>query len=350
MLETQQGNSILRAWLKLMCFAIILMIFIGGLTRLKDSGLSITEWNPVSGVLPPYNNDLWDIEFEKYKHSPEYIKHNMGMTIDEFKPIYLLEFFHRLAGRITFLLYIIPLIIFSFIGFIKKGELKIYIFALFLLVMQGVAGWYMVKSGLISTPYVSHYRLALHLILAIFLYITIFWQLMKNSCDIILMSPEPVINKLSFWCLLSIFILLIQIILGAFVAGLKAGYVYNDFPMMGDYFIPHEIYKMSFNIDILSEPIFIQFIHRITAYLLLIVICIFYAYGIYLQNKKFLRIMNFVMFAVILQVILGIATLLSNVTIELALMHQLGAVILLSYLLKACFVLHHNRNDRSLVK
>ena len=176
-----KNNRYISIWLFIMCLAIIMMIFIGGLTRLTDSGLSMTEWKPISGIIPPISEDSWNIEFDKYKKSPEYIEYNNDMNVTEFKSIYLLEFFHRIAGRVTSLLYIIPLILFFSIGWLKDKEARIYIFALFILISQGIMGWYMVKSGLISDPHVSHYRLSVHLILAVFLYIIMFWQLLKNS-------------------------------------------------------------------------------------------------------------------------------------------------------------------------
>lgn len=332
-------NATLSIWLGLMCCAIIAMIFIGGLTRLTESGLSITEWNPVSGVLPPMNTESWNVEFDKYKKSPEYLKHNNNMGLEEFKSIYLLEFIHRIAGRIISLLYLLPLIFFYFKGIIKNKDLKIYLFALILLGLQGFMGWYMVQSGLISNPYVSHYRLASHLMLAVFLYIIIFWQMMKNSFDIMLVSVDNKLSSLKYLCLFSILILLIQITFGAFVAGLHAGLVYNNFPMMGDSFIPSEILLSNISIASFRDPIFVQFIHRITAYLLFAIISIFCIFGIKLGNNKLKRVIIYIFLALLFQIFLGVLTLIYFVPVSLALIHQFGAILLLSCLLWAYFLI-----------
>ncbi|PCJ26967.1 MAG: heme A synthase [Rickettsiales bacterium] len=350
-------NSALSLWLLAMCLAVIVMIFIGGLTRLTESGLSITEWNPVSGALPPQNGAEWGQEFEKYKKSPEYLQHNMGMSISEFKSIYMLEFVHRLAGRFTGLLYLLPLMIFWLMGSINKRDSGTYLFILFLLALQGAMGWYMVKSGLVADPCVCHYRLAAHLMLAVFMYILLFWQLMRNSFDILLIPglapggvPGEALGVVSlcrqkFWCTLSIFLLLIQIMLGAFVAGLDAGLVYNSFPLMGEGVIPHEVSLSSVNLASFSEPVFIQFIHRMMAYMLFFVVCIFCFVGARLRHPKFTRSIVCVFAALSLQMIAGVVTLLYSVPIPVALLHQLGAIILLSFLLWAYFLLKSTESE-----
>jgi len=337
-------NTAISIWLGLMCLAVVVMIFIGGLTRLTESGLSITEWNPVSGIVPPTDESSWNIEFDKYKKSPEYIQHNVGMDLAEFKSIYLLEFIHRIAGRVTSLLYVLPLIFFLSRGSIRRRDSGVYIFALLLLAMQGVMGWYMVKSGLVSNPYVSHYRLAAHLMLAVFLYIIMFWQLMKHSFDIMLMPSETKSCRVSCWCFFSIVLLLVQIMLGAFVAGLDAGLVYNEFPMMGENFIPHEVSEASLSFASWGEPVFIQFVHRIIAYILLVVICVFCLRAMRLKNSKLSRVALYVFLALILQISLGVVTLIYNVPVALALLHQFGAVIVLSCLLWAYFLIKSSRD------
>lgn len=339
MQDLSNRNKYVSIWLLAMCVAITCMIFIGGLTRLTDSGLSITEWNPVSGILPPFDLQSWEAEFDKYKQSPEYIKYNSGMSLEEFKSIYLLEFYHRIAGRVTSLLYLIPLIFFISIGRINRKDMGIYILALILLVCQGVMGWYMVKSGLISDPHVSHYRLAAHFMLAIFLYIIVFWQLMKNSFDSILLPSNISVFYQKFWCFFSIFLLLAQMVFGAFVAGLDAGLVYNSFPLMGDSFIPHEVLNLDFSFSSFSEPVFVQFSHRILAYILFIVITIFCFSSLRLKNNRFSTSIFYVVIALLIQMLAGIVTVLYMVPIPIALLHQLGAVLLLSCLLWSCFLL-----------
>ena len=339
MQDLSSSNRFVSIWLFAMCIAVIFMIFIGGLTRLTDSGLSITEWNPVSGILPPLDQKSWEIEFGKYKQSPEYIKYNSGMSLEEFKSIYLLEFYHRIAGRVTSLLYLIPLVFFIVTGRINLKDSGVYILALILLACQGVMGWYMVKSGLISDPHVSHYRLAAHLMLAVFLYIILFWQLMKSSFDQILLPSDVSVVNQKFWCFVSIILLLIQMVFGAFVAGLDAGLVYNSFPLMGDSFIPHEVSDLSFAIASFSEPVFIQFMHRILAYILFIVITIFCFSSLKLKSNKFSTSIFYVVIALFIQMLAGIVTILYMVPIPVALLHQFGAIFLLSCLLWSCFLL-----------
>lgn len=336
-------NKFVSIWLIAMCIAIIFMIFIGGLTRLTDSGLSITEWNPITGILPPLDSETWKIEFGKYQQSPEYIKYNSGMTLEEFKPIYLLEFYHRMAGRLTALLYLIPLIFFIASGKISKNDLGIYTLGLILFACQGVMGWYMVKSGLISDPHVSHYRLAAHLLLAVFLYIIIFWQLMKNLFDPLLLPNNTSVTFQKFWCFASIAILLVQIVFGAFVAGLDAGLVYNSFPLMGDSFIPHEVSDINLSIYSFSEPVFIQFMHRLLAYILFIVITLFCFSSLKLKNNKYSISIFYVAIALCIQMLAGILTVIYMVPIPVALFHQFGAIFLLSCLLWSCFLLTTSR-------
>jgi cytochrome c oxidase assembly protein subunit 15 len=335
-------SKIISIWLALMCLAIIIMIFIGGLTRLTESGLSITEWNPVSGIIPPMDDVAWGVEFNKYKKSPEFLKRNLGINLQEFKSIYLLEFFHRIAGRLVGLFFIVPLLFFIFKGCLNRKEIKIYLFAFVLLCAQGVMGWYMVKSGLVSNPYVSHYRLAVHLMLAVFLYIIMFWQLMENSFDLMLTPPETNFHFVYFWCIISIILALVQMMLGAFVAGLDAGLVYNSFPMMGDGFIPHEIYINGFSLASFDDPVFVQFIHRITAYILVISICIFCFHAVRIGNGKLTKVAIYALFILILQISLGVSVLIYSVPVALALVHQLCAILLLSYLLWAYFLIKNS--------
>lgn len=332
-------NKWISIWLGLVCFAIVLMIFIGGLTRLTDSGLSMTDWKPITGIIPPLDEASWNLEFSKYKNYPEYKLHNIGMNIDEFKSIYLLEFIHRIAGRITVLLYVLPLLLFVVCGKIKLSEMKIYLFALLLFASQGLMGWYMVKSGLSKNPYVSQYRLAMHLVLAILLYAILFWQMMRMSFSIILVTIGSNLSKLIFIARFSILLLFMQIIFGAFVAGLNAGLIYNNFPYMGNSFLPLELFKLPINITIFDNPVFVQFMHRNIAYLLFIVVSIFTIYVIRFDNKKLTRVAFFVIGSLLLQFVLGVITLLFKVPIIFALLHQFGAILLLTSLLWLYFLL-----------
>ncbi len=320
-------------WLKIMCLMIIFMIIIGGYTRLTDSGLSMTDWKPVTGVLPPLNEASWHVEFESYKQSPEYLKVNNDIDLIQFKTIFYVEFVHRILGRITGLVYLVPLILLIYYKSIGGRELIIYILGLALFIIQAFAGWYMVKSGLVNTPNVSHFRLAIHLLLAIFLYSLLFWQLMNNSFERMLISSKIKLNFFNNILNVSFILLFIQITLGAFVAGLDAGLVYNQFPLMGDNFIPNELTLVKFNLDYFSEPVFIQFIHRIFAYILTISIIIVTIFGLKIDNKLFFKSLLSLAVMLVIQFVIGIFTLVYSVPILIALLHQIGAVILLSMLL-----------------
>jgi cytochrome c oxidase assembly protein subunit 15 len=319
------------------------MISIGGLTRLTNSGLSITEWNPISGILPPLSDHNWEIEFDKYKKSPEYITYNFNITLPEFKSIYLVEFIHRIAGRITGLVYILPLILFVIIGRIRNALLATHSIVTFLFMMQGFVGWYMVKSGLANSPHVSHYRLAMHLFLAIIMYCILFWQLMKNSFDILLIPTTQKNTTAKSWLIFSIAILFIQIILGAFTAGLSAGLVYNTFPYMGEFFVPDEVYHSFYDSFVgtkfLNEPVFVQFLHRNTAYILTIVVTLTCIYIYKVGSTKLNKCAFYILVSLGIQVVSGIITLIYSVPIATALIHQFGAVLLLSALLWALFLI-----------
>lgn len=331
-------NYYLTLWLRVMCAAIICMIFIGGLTRLTDSGLSITEWKPVTGILPPLNEAAWISEFDKYKQTPEYIQINNNMNLAEFKSIFWLEFIHRIAGRITGILYIFPLIYFLFNKTINSKKIYIYLIGLILLISQGIAGWYMVKSGLISAPCVSHFRLAIHLLLAIALYALLFWQLIRASFYKIPIDIKTNLVPLNIGLNICLILLFIQITFGAFVAGLDGGLVYNQFPLMGDSIIPNEITSGKFGLNSFYDPVFIQFIHRMLAYIVTIAILVTCLIGLKIQNLLLSKSLVYLIITLILQVIVGILTLIYLVPITLALLHQIGAVILLSNLLWAKYL------------
>lgn len=330
----------IKYWLVTICLMVIMMIFLGGLTRLTGSGLSIVEWQPVSGIIPPINNGDWQEEFGKYRQSPEYQKKNNNMTITEFKFIFLLEFIHRLAGRITGLIYLLPLVYFAINRKITTKSYPIYIVILLLFILQGGMGWYMVKSGLISRPYVSHFRLACHLIIAVAIYNLLFNQLMNDNFDILLINRQKNLNYPRFFCLLSIIMIYLQIFLGGLVAGLDAGLVYNNFPLMGDSFVPREITSCELlSLDILNDPVFVQFIHRIGAYNLSIIIMLLAASLIKLNHPKLNKLTIYIIGTLILQILLGIFTILYSVPIIFALLHQFMAIMLLSSVLWGYFLI-----------
>jgi len=332
-------EKLLKYWLSLCCVMVLVMIFIGGLTRLTDSGLSIVEWKPVSGIIPPLSSEDWQGEFASYKQSPEYQKKNTDMTLAEFKFIFWLEFIHRLIGRLVGLLYLLPLLYYCATKKISPRSFIVYFGILLLFFAQGFLGWYMVKSGLILQPYISHFRLACHLILAVIIYNLLFYQLMKNSFDILLISKQVNLKWTKLFCVLSISIIYMQIFVGGLVAGLDAGLVYNSFPLMGSDFVPEEITFSLININSLHDPVFVQFIHRIGAYCACVSISLFVMSLMQVNHPKLNKVAYYILATLILQMLFGIITLLYSVPIAIALAHQLFAIILLSCILWAYFLI-----------
>ncbi len=326
------GNDtrVITKWLLLTCIMVIAMIIVGGITRLTGSGLSIVEWRPVTGILPPFSYDAWQDEFAKYQLCPEYNAVNYGMTLSEFKFIYLLEFIHRLLGRATGLIYILPLIYFYFKGIIKNRDILSYIIILLLFCVQGFMGWYMVKSGLVNHPSVSHFRLAFHLIIAVIIYYLLFYKLVKNYCDILLISSQTNLKLPLILCIASLAMIYVQIFLGALVAGLDAGLIYNSFPLMGGNFIPTEIKDNFLSFKNLYDPVFVQFIHRLGAYSLSVIIVTLIIFLLKAKHPKLNKIAFYLTIALLLQLSTGVITLLYYVPIIAASMHQFFAIVLLS--------------------
>jgi len=313
------------------------MVAVGGLTRLTDSGLSITEWELFSGILPPLNVNDWDNYFSAYKKIPEYKNINSNMSLAEFKTIFYWEYAHRILARIVGLFSLIPLIIFSFKFKNNKFYSSKYYIIFLLICLQGFIGWYMVSSGLIENNDVSHFRLSIHLSLALFILSLIFWFLL-DIYDVVKFKVK--ISNLLLIIILKLIVL--QIILGSFLSGLDGGLIYNSWPDMNGAFFPNDI---SFN-DYLSLQLFynqsiIQFFHRITAYILLFFI-IFLNY-FFLKKKLSMENILFFDFAILLQIFLGVITLVSGVEIKYASLHQLGSILVLSsYLL----ILFKNSNQQ----
>ena len=311
-------------WLASMYWIISIMIIIGGLTRLTDSGLSITEWQLFSGFLPPLTESDWKNYFNLYKEIPEFKLQNYSMTLQEFKVIFWWEWIHRFLGRLLGISYMIPLFIFSFkIGFKKLMSLYLIFF---LICFQGFIGWYMVSSGLIDRVDVSHFRLSIHLIIAFLILSLILW----NYFNLKYASFQN--KKLNFF-IPFIFLILIffQIIIGAFVSGMDAGNIYNSWPLMGSTYFPNdsEIINL-FNLSAFSDPSLVQFMHRNLAYM----IFIFYLYiliKIY-KNKliEFFFSINLLGLLLIIQIILGVLTLTHGAHIVLASMHQISSIFLVS--------------------
>ena len=322
-------NSYISYWLLLITFLVILMIVIGGITRLTDSGLSITKWDLISGIIPPISLEDWEYSFSLYKKIPEYKLINTFMTLEQFKTIYWWEYIHRLLGRLVGLLYVVPLIFFTFKKMLKKKTLLSLYIIFFLICLQGFFGWYMVKSGLTERTDVSHYRLSLHLSLAFIILILLFWNYL-----ILTYKKDLKINKKVPYFLPNLFLIIVfvQIVVGALVSGLDAGQIYNTWPLMNNAYFPDDsTFKDLFSIQAFETPSIIQFIHRNIAYFTILLFT-FIALIIY-KNEDFIYLRSstlLIFIFLLLQIILGILTVRSGTQIILASMHQIGSILLIT--------------------
>ena len=330
-------NKLFFYWLVTSLLLVYFIIIIGGLTRLTDSGLSITEWELIKGILPPLSSTSWEIYFEQYKQIPQYKLLNFNMSLDEFKIIFFWEYFHRVLARFIGIFFLIPLIYFYFTKKIKDEYLKICYLIFALIVGQGIVGWYMVKSGLVNDVTVSHYRLSIHLSIAILIISIIFW-LIKNinhQKNIAFFK----ISSSNFPFQFFILIIYLQIIMGAFVSGLDAGLIYQTWPKMNLSYFPDDLVLSNYDlVSLFSDRSFIQFLHRNVAYFIVLFVI---AIGIKMYiEKKFIYFKNYLLvFSVlIIQVLLGIYTLVSGLNLYLASLHQITSVILVFTVLK----LNHN--------
>lgn len=314
------SSKYVSTWLLMSGFMVFIMIMIGGITRLTGSGLSMVEWRPLFGFLPPMSDLEWKRVFELYKLSPEYIFKNYGIELSEFKKIFFWEYFHRLWGRLIGIVFIIPFFIFLFYKQIPKLIFNKIVIILFLGSLQGIIGWWMVKSGLVNDPSVSQYRLAIHLSNALLILFLLTWTFLDTKEGYSLI-------KLNF-SLFVFFILSTTIVAGAFVAGMDAGLMYNQYPLMGNGLIPENYgeYKL---LDPFENPASAQFHHRHLALLTMVCILI-YCFRSYSNssNLKSKRIAIFLSFVVCFQFLLGVVTLINMVPVHLGVLHQTGAVIL----------------------
>ena len=323
-IENKQINNYISYWLLSIFLILCLMIVVGGLTRLTDSGLSITEWELFKGIIPPLNERQWNEYFDLYKKIPEYKLQNYSMVLSEFKVIFWWEFIHRFLGRLVGILFLIPLIFFTIrIGF--KKTIKFHLIFL-LICLQGFIGWYMVSSGLVNRIDVSHYRLALHLIIAFIILSLVLWSFLDYKKINI---PVQKINNLL--PLIFIFLLFLQIVIGAFVSGMDAGKIYNSWPLMGTSYFPDDNYIFNlFNLSVFDDPSIVQFIHRNLAYL----IFLYYLVIVFkvLSNKltQYFKIVSLIGLFLFFQILLGIFTLLSGAQIFLSSVHQISSIFLIS--------------------
>ncbi|MDM8335188.1 COX15/CtaA family protein [Wolbachia pipientis] len=340
------------------------MVGIGGFTRLSKAGLSITEWNPITGTLPPLSEQDWLQEKSKYDATPEYKAFNYGMSMEKFHTIYLIEYVHRLVARLTGLVFVLPFVYFILKRKISKKVIVRLFIALLFGVLQAFAGWYMVKSGLVDEPYVSHYRLALHLLLALVIFAFLSCQFfdyqissqnkikikctselfcVKQSHIVIPVSRTGVtgfqsINSSIYYTILILILVVIQMIFGAFVAGLNAGLIYNTFPLMDGHIVLEDLFFLRPTwLNLFENRVTVQFIHRVLALLILVLTAV-----LTIKNAS-VKPVYVILLSVIIQIILGVATLLLHIPIAIAIAHQMFSFILfgsglyfLCYLRKSC--------------
>jgi heme a synthase len=335
---SSQNNTVMK-WLYLFASVVAFLVVLGGFVRLTRSGLSIVEWNPINGAVPPFSRHQWEQEFDKYKQTPEYQQINSGMTLEEYKFIFYMEWIHRNAARAAGLVYAIPVFYFLFKGIIPLREFGVYFLMGILFIAQAFAGWFMVASGLNERPSVSHFNLAIHLMLAVWLFGLALWTAFGHQYGFAEPAKRAKWSLASKLSMLTLILLMIQITYGAFTAGLKAGHVSDTWPLMLGKLIPANLFNSWVNI--FESPQTIVFIHRWFGWSLLIITPILFSI-IRRQNypAEIQQGLKWWIGVIALQIILGIVTILSHVNIVIALIHQANAIILVGL---AVFFLHRFR-------
>ncbi len=326
-----QKQKSIAVWLFVCCAMVFIMVVVGGVTRLTDSGLSIVEWQPVSGTLPPMSQSDWDEFHQKYQQSPQYQQINKGMSVDEFKTIFWWEYIHRVLGRLIGLLFFIPFVYFLIKKQIDK-PLGIKLSGIFILGgLQGLMGWYMVMSGLVDDPHVSQYRLTAHLGLAFVIFAAMFWVATdllydRNKSP---HNPEALKGIRRFSIGLS-WLIFIMVLSGGLVAGIRAGLAYNTFPLMNGHFIPPEIFMLEpWWRNFFDNMATVQFDHRMIAWILMFTVPYFWFKARKHQLSDSAKLAcNLLLIMLVIQVALGISTLLLAVPLILGAAHQGGAMLL----------------------
>ncbi len=336
-MQQHLNDRAIAHWLLVCAVLIFAMVILGGVTRLTGSGLSMTDWHPIHGVVPPLNEQQWLEEFANYQQSPEFQKINYAMDLPGFKQIFYFEYGHRMLGRLIGLVFLIPFLYFYFTRKIKPGLTPKLVIMFILGGLQGLLGWYMVKSGLVDNPHVSQYRLTAHLTAAIVIYVFILWtawSLLNSRVDSLSFQGPDVKGLRRAGHILMLF-LLITIMSGGFVAGLKAGLIYNTFPTMHGQWIPDGLFSLSpFYLNFFENMVTVQFNHRVLTIGTGLALLVYW-----LMSKRYdydpstATSFNLVGLMVIVQVFLGISTLLLHVPVWLAASHQGGALLLLTALL-----------------
>jgi len=320
-------NKAVMNWLLIFSFVVAFLVVFGGYVRLTRSGLSIVEWNPISGSMPPRGEQGWQEEFAKYQLTPEYIKINSSMTLEEYKFIFYMEWFHRNVARLAGLIYAIPVFYFLFKKAIPWKEFGIYFVMGLLFISQAVAGWVMVASGLVNRPAVSHFNLTLHLLLALALIGFAYWTALGHKFGFPESGTKPKWSTPSKLALTYFIILILQITYGGFTAGLKAGHVSSTWPFMFGKLIPPNLFSSLINI--FENPATIVFVHRWFAWMVLIAAGIMYWHAKKNGYEKDVKNgLIWLLVAIAIQITLGIFTVLSYVNIVIALFHQGTAILL----------------------
>jgi len=321
-------------WLFICCFLVFAMVVVGGVTRLTDSGLSIVEWQPIVGTMPPLSEGDWDELLEKYRETPQYQQVNKGMSRDEFKGIFWWEYFHRLLGRAIGLVFFVPFVYFLLRKHIDR-PLGWKLTGIFVLGgLQGLMGWYMVMSGLVDDVRVSQYRLTAHLGLAFIIFAALFWVatglLSTRAAESNDQADNHSRKSLYRFSIALTFLIFIMVLSGGLVAGIRAGLAYNTFPLMNGHFIPPEIFLLEpWYRNFFENMATVQFDHRLIAWLLAILIPIFWFKARKYQLTDSTRLAcHLLLVMLVIQIGLGIATLLQAVPISLGAAHQGGAVLL----------------------
>ena len=332
-----KDNKKVVYWLLTGCLLIFIMVIVGGITRLTHSGLSISNYKLISGIIPPMNDAEWIDAFELYKQYPEYQKLNNYFDIEDFKDIYFWEWIHRVIGRFIGIVFLVPFIYFLIRKQLTKTTTKKSLILLALGSLQGFLGWYMVKSGLVDRPDVSHYRLAMHLTTAFLTFAYTFWV----ALDLIFPDKKTISKKLRNFIRVGLVILIIQIIYGAFVAGLDAGWIHNNWPLMNDGKFIHELVYTEQNptyLNFVEGKSVVQFVHRTLAYVVVVfIIAIWYKTKNTMLTAWQTKGINGLVIMVGIQFFMGILTLLLAVPVWLGVLHQVAAFVLLSFMI---FTLH----------
>ena len=327
----QASKKHVAVWLLMCCVMIFAMVVVGGVTRLTHSGLSMVEWQPLIGTIPPLNQVQWDEVFHKYQQTPEYLKINRGMALEEFKGIFWWEYFHRLLGRSIGLAFLLPFLYFLVHKKIDKPLMVKFVGIFLLGGLQGGMGWYMVASGLVDNPHVSQYRLTAHLGFAFLIYATILWTALG------LLSPQTAapqtgdkLRMLRKFSAILASLIFVMVLSGGFVAGTRAGFTYNTFPLMNGSWIPQDLFLLEpWYRNFFENLTTVQFDHRLIAWLLAFLIPLFWLYSKQIALPRRARLYcNLFLAMLAVQVSLGIGTLLLVVPVPIAATHQAGALLL----------------------